>query len=253
MKIPDRILQTYRFVDEDIWTGVVYLIPKMMTNNHYGEAIEIILESTRVALNKLLTIKRLERDAAYDHLTGCLNRRALEKSLDHDIAAAQRYESPLSLIIFDIDHFKRINDAHGHLVGDGVLKEIAGSMAKMIRKSDYLARYGGEEFVMCLPNTQLHYAVRLAENIRLSLQKNPLIVGDESIAVTASFGVATLRRGTYRDGLLAEADRMLYRAKASGRNRVSASATHERLSGKKIDAYRVTSPDVEEAAAVVKR
>lgn len=126
-------------------------------------------------------------------------------------------------------------------------------MAKMIRKSDYLARYGGEEFVMCLPNTQLHYAVRLAENIRLYLQKNPIVVGDESIVVTASFGVATLRRGTYRKDLLNEADRMLYRAKASGRNVVFAAGSEERLAGKKFDSYRVLPQDVEDAAVVVKR
>ncbi len=253
VKIPDRILQTYRLVDNDVWTGVVYLIPKMMTNNHCGEAIEIILESTRVALDKIITIKKLERDAAHDYLTGCLNRRAMEKSLDHDIAVAERYDSPLSVILFDIDHFKRINDTYGHLIGDCVLTEIAGCMAKMIRKSDYLARYGGEEFVMCLPNTQLHYAVRLAENIRLYLQKNPIVVGDESIVVTASFGVATLRRGTYRKDLLNEADRMLYRAKASGRNVVFAAGSEERLAGKKFDSYRVLPQDVEDTAVVAKR
>ncbi|MDZ4186329.1 MAG: GGDEF domain-containing protein, partial [Desulfuromonadales bacterium] len=245
-------LQSYRLVDKE-WTAVLYILSKTKNSPHHREAVEIILEAARVVLGKSLMIKRLESDAALDHLTGCFNRRTLEKCLDHDIAVAQRYDGAMSIMILDVDYFKRINDSHGHLAGDSVLKEIAEFLRGIIRRSDYLARYGGEEFVICLPNTQLQYAARLAENIRTALQNHPICLGDRKVPVTASFGVAALSRGSDQEKLLAEADKMLYHAKATGRNRVCVSGLDDDLSGKILESLWVMSRDMPDTAVMAKQ
>jgi diguanylate cyclase (GGDEF)-like protein len=167
-----------------------------------------------------MNIKKLETQAVIDPLTGCYNRRALNSYLEHDIANVHRYSGDLSVIMFDIDHFKGVNDSHGHQAGDSILREISRMVQSKIRRSDYLARYGGEEFVLVLRNTQYSYALELAERLRVMLEGSRISLGRETIGITASFGVASLRAGSDRERLLAEADAMVYRAKASGRNKV---------------------------------
>ncbi|MDI6726749.1 MAG: GGDEF domain-containing protein, partial [Smithellaceae bacterium] len=129
---------------------------------------------------------------------------------------------------------------------------IAEFLRGIIRRSDYLARYGGEEFVICLPNTQLQYAARLAENIRIALQNHPISLGDRKVQVSASFGVAALSRGSDQEKLLAEADRMLYHAKATGRNRVCVSGLDDGLSGKILESLWVMSRDMPDTAVMAK-
>jgi diguanylate cyclase (GGDEF)-like protein len=198
----------------------LYLMPRKKILSHHNEILGIITETLRISLENFFNTKKLQNDALLDPLTGCLNRRALYNYLDHDIAITQRYKGNLSIIMFDIDHFKKVNDTYGHQAGDIVLKEVVKSALAAIRKSDYLARYGGEEFVLVLPNTDSYNAANLAERLRTIVESQMINVGERAINITSSFGVATLRNGYDRDHLIQEADEMLYNAKSSGRNKV---------------------------------
>lgn len=202
----------------------LYLMPRKKILSHHKEILEIITEALRISLENFFNTKKLENEALLDPLTGCHNRRALYNYLDHDIAVTQRYKGDLSIIMFDIDHFKNVNDTYGHQAGDIVLKEVVKSAIASIRKSDYLARYGGEEFILVLPNTDSYNAAILAERLRATIESQMVNIGERAISITSSFGVATLRDGSDRDGLIQEADEMLYNAKSSGRNRVCIAA-----------------------------
>lgn len=165
----------------------------------------------------------------HDPLTDALNRRAFVTELDKEVGFAVRHHEPLSLLMFDVDHFKGINDTYGHLVGDRVLRAIAGSVREVKRKEDVFARFGGEEFVILLRATDAEGAFLLAERVRRAIADLSLEVGGERVACTVSIGVATLgeseddeepTRGA--ESLVALADRRLYRAKRLGRNRTEA-------------------------------
>ena len=165
----------------------------------------------------------LEMQARCDPLTGLLNRRGLEGQFDFAIALARRSGRPLSLLTVDVDHFKRVNDTHGHGVGDQVLQGLARTLQQRLRRSDVAARIGGEEFVALLPDTGLKEAQATADALRLAVaaQEYPQ-VGH----ITISLGVSALRGGD-EDGasaLLQRADAALYQAKGEGRNRVCVQA-----------------------------
>jgi diguanylate cyclase (GGDEF)-like protein len=204
----------------DNFSARLYTLPRRKMLHYHDEIMKIIVKTLETALENAMNIKKLETQAVIDPLTGCYNRRALNSYLEHDIANVHRYSGDLSVIMFDIDHFKGVNDSHGHQAGDRILREISKMVQSKIRKSDYLARYGGEEFVLVLRNTQYSYALELAERLRIMLEEGRISLGRETIGITASFGVASLRVGSDRERLLAEADAMVYRAKASGRNKV---------------------------------
>jgi two-component system cell cycle response regulator len=175
------------------------------------------LESTRA------DNRRLEALATTDPLTKLLNRRALLERLSREVDRAKRYESKLTLLLLDIDHFKRINDERGHLVGDGVLRQIGGLIEASVRTVDIAARYGGEEFVLILPETSQDGGIIFAERIRESIERYPFDASsDEPLHLTASIGVATFPspRVESTDDLFARADEALYRAKSGGRNQV---------------------------------
>ena len=138
-----------------------------------------------------------------------------------EIKRAERYGEALSLVMFDIDQFKRINDTYGHLVGDEVLIHVAKLIGERIRASEILARWGGEEFILVLPQTDMENAVHLAGELRALMQKYEF---PQVGTVTASFGVTQYSRGDSMDSLLHRADIALYRAKESGRNRVAGEA-----------------------------
>lgn len=205
-------------IEDDNFNAMLYIAPRKKRLVHHDEIIEIIVSSLKTVLGNLINIQRLQNAAATDPLTDCLNRRALYKYLDHDISIAKRYGGSLSLIMFDIDRFKQINDTYGHQSGDRVLKDISLLVKSVIRKSDYVARYGGEEFVLVLPNTGCHTAVRLAERLKKRIQSRSVSIGSDVISYTASFGVSTLKDSLDIEGLILEADNMLYRAKRAGRN-----------------------------------
>ncbi len=159
-----------------------------------------------------------ERDA----LTGVYNRRKLEQVLDAEMKRARRYNQSLSAVMFDIDHFKRVNDTHGHLVGDEAIKHVASRAVAILRVTDFVARYGGEEFVALLPGEQIAGAAKAAERLREAAAKPFTALSEVPLSVTISAGVSALRPDT-ADGkaLLAEADKALYASKAAGRNRVT--------------------------------
>lgn len=161
---------------------------------------------------------RLEALATEDGLTGLKNHRAFQERLEREVSRAARYGAPLSLILLDVDYFKRYNDLWGHPAGDEVLKKVASLLRQNARESDHVARYGGEEFVLVLPQTTPERALLIAERIREAVETADW----DKQGVTASFGVTSLRLGV-SDGtlLVAGADQALYEAKARGRNRVT--------------------------------
>lgn len=180
-------------------------------------------------LNNIDDLKQLEKELAHlsitDELTGLFNRRYLAQTLNESIELYRRYKTPFSMISLDIDHFKQINDAHGHLVGDRVLIEISSLMQCRLRSTDIIGRMGGEEFLAVLPNTSEQEALRVAENLRQTIsQAEFLNEEDTPFGVTASGGVLEITDDTATvEDLLRRSDRLLYGAKESGRNMVLAS------------------------------
>ena len=172
------------------------------------------------------SLRQLEQVAATDELTGLRSRRALMERLELEVARARRYRAPLTVMMIDLDHFKQINDRHGHQAGDTVLRNVGRRVAAGVRASDLAARYGGEELCVLLPATTLDGARRLAETLRAALAGLAHGAPEQGIGkVSASFGVAELDQGEARedgDGLLKRADQALYRAKHLGRDRVEA-------------------------------
>jgi diguanylate cyclase len=167
-------------------------------------------------------LSNAKREASIDSLTGLYNRRSFDRKLDDLIATIDGLDDSFCLLFLDIDHFKRVNDSYGHMVGDKVLSEFGRQIGKLTRRSDFLARYGGEEFAILLPTTRITNAFTVAENIRNTLQLVRLRRSSsrESLgAVTVSLGVACYRVGESAEDLIARCDKALYRAKRLGRNR----------------------------------
>ncbi len=166
------------------------------------------------------------RQSVTDSLTGVYNRRYLMDQLPRELERAARYEHPLSIIMCDLDHFKRVNDTHGHLTGDEVLKAAVQVITASSRKTDWVARYGGEEFVVLLPETRLSNARVLADTLRARIASQPLGHASLDLKITASFGVAgweeAVRPGASMDELIARCDACLYASKTAGRNRITA-------------------------------
>jgi diguanylate cyclase (GGDEF)-like protein len=162
--------------------------------------------------------RQREKLARIDHLTGLLNRHAADESFAREVARARRTGQPLSIVLSDIDHFKRVNDTFGHGVGDQVLREVSRTLAARCRVTDVAIRWGGEELLVLLPNTPLAGAAVLAEGIRSAVEA---IARPDLPRVTVSCGVAQLEREDSRlDNTVERADARLYEAKASGRNAV---------------------------------
>ena len=177
---------------------------------------------TRNIVNALrareLQVRELSRR---DALTGSWNRGYLTELMEREVALAERTGQPLSLVVVDLDFFKRINDEHGHSAGDQALIQAARCLADSIREVDHLGRYGGEEFVLLLPNCDTDNARTIAERCREAMSREPVDTGRSRLQLSASFGVATCRgNGLDVDELFRRADRALYRAKDNGRNRV---------------------------------
>lgn len=177
-----------------------------------------------------IEIQRLERDlvraARIDALTGVLNRGTFLAEFGREVSRSEREGSVFSLAIFDLDHFKRLNDRYGHSEGDRALKSIVASMRATIRRHDLLGRYGGEEFALLMPNTGKETAIRVAERIRGEIAFAGFGIGSERVALTVSGGVATFQLDGFDwDSLLIAADNALYAAKDGGRNRIVAAGT----------------------------
>jgi diguanylate cyclase (GGDEF)-like protein len=172
-----------------------------------------------ISIRNAQLFHELRENSVRDGLTGCFNRTYALDVLDTELRRARRSHTPVSLIMFDLDRFKDINDRHGHLGGDAVLAAVGVKMREVLRGSDLKCRYGGEEFMVLLPETPLEGAKRVADTLRRELAGMPVIWKGESIAVTGSFGVAVALPAEI-DGkaLIARADAALYRAKDQGRD-----------------------------------
>jgi len=163
----------------------------------------------------------LEMQATHDGLTHLLNRHALEPRLKDEFQRAQRYHQPLSVLMLDIDHFKRVNDTYGHLGGDACLIKLSAMLRENARKQDIVARFGGEEFVLVLPHSEAEPAAMLAERIRGKMENMRIAHDGQDICCTISIGIATITAHIADEKMLLDlADQALYEAKESGRNRV---------------------------------
>ncbi|MCK5461055.1 GGDEF domain-containing protein [Candidatus Gracilibacteria bacterium] len=184
--------------------------------------VQELLENTRWTADEHEDIvKVLTKKSENDPLTGLANREKMRYFLDDEIAKFERYGQSLSLIELDLDHFKKINDTHGHLAGDEVLKSISETIKKSIRKTDLAVRYGGEEFIIVLPNTSGEESKNFAERLRKNIEQNMVNFGNKTIKVTASLGVAELKKGETEKNLLCKADKALYSSKGNGRNQIN--------------------------------
>src|SRR5215212_4231816 len=164
---------------------------------------------------------KLREQAIRDPLTNLFNRRYLEETLDRELSRAAREEYPVCIIMIDLDHFKRINDTHGHEAGDLVLKAIAEALSEFSRRGDFACRYGGEEFVIAMPNINLQTAYERAENLRQSLNLLRVPYEDDNLSVTISMGIACYpMNGQTREAILRAADQAMYAAKDSGRDHI---------------------------------
>ncbi|WP_355660191.1 sensor domain-containing diguanylate cyclase [Halomonas salifodinae] len=205
----------------EIWNrnkaGEVYPLWQSITavTDDHGEIRNFVAVFHNISERKRME-RELARQATRDHLTGALNRRGFDAALRESLAEAECLGRPLSLLLFDIDHFKAVNDRHGHDRGDDILRALARRVQDCLRAGDRLARWGGEEFTLLLPGTELAGARSIAERLRRAVAEAPI----EGLSVTISLGVASQRPGESAQALLQRADGALYQAKGQGRNRV---------------------------------
>ena len=172
-----------------------------------------------VALENARLHGMVEQQALVDGLTGLANRRAATDALHAEAARAERLQTPLTIVLADLDGFKEVNDEYGHAVGDVVLRVFADVLRQTVRESDVAGRWGGEEFLLLLPGADEDGAVQLAERIRIGLAERS-ISGAPALRVTASFGVAEYAGEANSEELVVAADSALYRAKRAGKDRV---------------------------------
>jgi two-component system, cell cycle response regulator len=214
-------------------TNGTYCNSTRVTRQALSEGDKILLGSTTILkfsyhdqLDEAFQ-RQMSESALRDGLTRAYNKRYFTERVDSELQYALRHGTPVSLIFIDIDHFKRINDVHGHQAGDHVLVQLATLVSTMLREDDVFARYGGEEFAIIARGVEIDAAQALSERIRASVETHPFVFGDAAIPVTVSVGVSRapgLAIGTPVD-LVARADEALYAAKREGRNRVCLAQT----------------------------
>ncbi|MGQ4879103.1 diguanylate cyclase [Billgrantia sp. LNSP4103-1] len=206
----------------EIWNrnkyGEIYPLWQSITAVHdtAGRIRHFIAVFHNISERKRLE-EELEQQATRDHLTGAYNRRAFDTAMRKAIRQAERSDNTFSLLLFDVDHFKSVNDRHGHDTGDAILKRLATLVSRTLRSTDLLARWGGEEFVILLQDTSAKGATLFAERLRQQIAETRL----HGLAITVSLGIAEFRPGNSPEGMLERADAALYRAKRAGRNRVA--------------------------------
>lgn len=197
----------------------VILNSALPIRNEAGEIVGAV--SVNVDVTERVRFEEMLKELANtDTLTGAYTRRRFHELLNEELGRSQRYGHPFSLIMFDIDRFKNINDSHGHGVGDQVLLAVSGHVRTHIRSTDYFARYGGDEFIILLPETGLTEAYALAEKLRQELTQTQVTTFEK---VSCSFGIYQYQPGDSAEDMLRNTDSALYQAKGRGRNRVEAS------------------------------
>jgi len=216
-----------RFVPELNWYLLVEQVGKPESHIQHTLWLNISLSiviTFIILLLANLTIsryqKRLEIMATKDKLTGIDNRHAFDPAFQQVLKTASRNKDDLSIILVDIDYFKKVNDSHGHMVGDQVIIKVAQTLKENLRNSDLLCRWGGEEFMMLLPKCKLADAQLLAEKIRLQIEQQTLVIEGNKITITASFGLCEYTDGASQSDVFEQVDKALYSAKSLGRNRV---------------------------------
>jgi diguanylate cyclase (GGDEF)-like protein len=194
-------------------------------NQRFSEQEQANLESLLAALlypmRNTLLYRAATQSALRDPLTDTGNRIAMDQTLQREIELARRHMQPLSLLMLDIDHFKRVNDTHGHGAGDDVLKAVAASIKNQLRNVDMVFRYGGEEFLILLSNTSREAAALVGERLRCAAQAEDYSADGRTVELTVSLGCSTLLPGESAESLLRRADSALYVAKREGRNRLT--------------------------------
>ncbi|WP_417775891.1 diguanylate cyclase [Stutzerimonas xanthomarina] len=210
---------------EDFMYQNTTLMPLKALNGSIEQVCLIIYDVTDVATNRRqlqAANQELQRLSSTDRLTGLFNRGHWEEMLRQDYARHRRYERNAALVMFDIDHFKKINDSYGHQAGDAVIQQTAELVRQSMRDADIAGRYGGEEFVVLLPDTDSEGALTFAERLRQSIEAHEVVHDGHSIRFTVSLGIADLSEPTSGYAQLIErADNALYSSKAAGRNQVT--------------------------------
>ncbi|MBS2034394.1 GGDEF domain-containing protein [bacterium] len=221
-----RVGHDYVLADEESTNGT-FINDRPVTSQvlHEQDSLslgpECLLRYDRQAPEEVELARRLFEGARLDGLTRVFNRATFFERLAQEISFSQRQQQEFGLLLFDIDHFKRVNDTYGHPAGDAVLREVADRVRGLLRLEDTLARYGGEEFAVLLRSSDLEASLIVAERIRARIADEAFALpGEEPLLVTISIGVACWGSGATREGLIASADRLLYAAKDAGRNRV---------------------------------
>ncbi len=218
-------LLTARTSDEDVMAGLEAGADDYLTKPANLAELRVRLRNgarvVQMHLQLMEARETLRTQAMRDPLTGVWNRRAFVDLAGAQLERSRRTASPMAVMMVDLDHFKRVNDRHGHAVGDVVLKEAARRMGEALRRGDELARYGGEEFVVLLPNCNGPGARLVAERVRQRVARGGVDIGGCALPVTASIGVACLRGDDSLESLVGRADEALYRAKRAGRNQIS--------------------------------
>lgn len=188
---------------------------------HLRSVLTAAASMLAVSLKNAELFREVRENSVRDALTGCYTKAHALEVLDGELRRARRSHLPLSVVMFDLDSFKAINDRYGHLCGDAVLSTVGRRMKAVLRLSDLKCRYGGEEFLIVLPDTPLSGARRVADTLRRDLAEHSVSWKDETVSVTASFGVTTVDAGEIdAQAVIGRADAALYRAKQSGRNTV---------------------------------
>jgi len=201
--------------------GVLGVAPEPPITDHQRSILSAAAALLAVSLKNSQLFREVRENSVRDALTGCFNRAHALEVLDGEIRRARRSKLPLSIIMFDLDNFKEINDRHGHLCGDAALAAIGARMKAELRGSDFKCRYGGDEFMVILPDTPLQGAKQVSDNLRLAFESHPITWNADQVRITASFGVGVVNP-TDQDPMaaIARADAALYRAKERGRNDV---------------------------------
>jgi diguanylate cyclase len=211
---------------ENVLGVVRELIADSRSLARHARSVESQLEDFSEDIGRLQSeLKRAREEADTDGLTGLLNRRAFWNSLENCLASVNQSLPVVCLMMLDIDHFKQVNDTHGHIIGDWVLKKLSHTLRDAVKGRDKVARIGGEEFAILLPHTMVSGARSVAEDIRKRVAADRIPLGGDGVeaaSVTISLGIAAYRKGESKEDFFERCDRALYRAKRQGRNRVIA-------------------------------
>jgi len=227
------ILLTGKSAKEDVVKGLESGADDYLTKPFNPSELQVRLRAgariVQLQEDLLSALDASRFEASHDPLTQLLNRAAIMDIVAKEMVRSRREGTSLSVIIADIDYFKRVNDQYGHLAGDAVLREVSRRISNSVRPYDSVGRYGGEEFIICLPGCQMDESERMAERLRLAIGDNPISNPEGVFHVTISLGVASAERGNEWsvESIIRAADEALYRAKNRGRNRVERSESVE--------------------------